>query len=296
MGSSLRHLEAGVWADPRFQALGKPLPNAQTLYLYLLSGPHTAQLPGLYRLGVAALAEELGWTVEDMRRIRDELTSAGLAFYDDDARVIYVPNALNVCPPTPECLPQWAPLLRLIPESPLRTRWCDDACALADQLDAFGDTFRSFCITVINGIPDLYISYKSIQNLSKKKNKSSPNDANGRNGANASDGAPAAEIIAYLNERSGKRYRHSSPASQRLISARWREGYRLDDFQAVIDGKCAEWRGTDFEKYLRPETLFSTKFEGYLNAKGCRRPDAQASGYRDLDDDAPSQEEIHDPA
>jgi len=45
------------------------------------------------------------------------------------------------------------------------------------------------------------------------------------------------------------------------------DGYKLEDFQTVISKKCAEWKGTDMEKYLRPETLFGTKFESYLNAK-----------------------------
>lgn len=45
------------------------------------------------------------------------------------------------------------------------------------------------------------------------------------------------------------------------------EGFNVDDFKAVIDKKCADWLKTDMEKYLRPETLFGTKFEGYLNEK-----------------------------
>ena len=43
------------------------------------------------------------------------------------------------------------------------------------------------------------------------------------------------------------------------------EGFTLDDFKQVVNNKVAEWKGTDMEKYLRPETLFGTKFEGYLN-------------------------------
>ena len=39
----------------------------------------------------------------------------------------------------------------------------------------------------------------------------------------------------------------------------------IDDFKTVIDKKADDWIGTDMEKYLRPETLFGTKFESYLN-------------------------------
>ena len=41
--------------------------------------------------------------------------------------------------------------------------------------------------------------------------------------------------------------------------------YSLDDFKTVIDKKCVDWMNTDMQKYLRPETLFGTKFESYLN-------------------------------
>lgn len=74
-------------------------------------------------------------------------------------------------------------------------------------------------------------------------------------------------IIEYLNIKSNSHYKYSTDKTQTLIKARIKEGFTLDDFKIVIDKKCEEWLGTDFEKFLRPETLFSNKFEGYLNQK-----------------------------
>ena len=78
-------------------------------------------------------------------------------------------------------------------------------------------------------------------------------------------------VIDYLNEkteRTGKeKYSSTSPKTQKLIKARLREKYELEDFKTVIDKKCKEWLGTDMEKYLRPETLFGNKFESYLKQK-----------------------------
>lgn len=74
-------------------------------------------------------------------------------------------------------------------------------------------------------------------------------------------------VLDYLNEKAGTNYRASSKATQQHIKARLAEGFKLDDFHTVIDKKCAEWLGTDFEKYLRPSTLFGSKFENYLNGK-----------------------------
>ena len=74
-------------------------------------------------------------------------------------------------------------------------------------------------------------------------------------------------IIDYLNEKVGTHYRATNKTTQKHINARLTEGYTYDDFKTVIDKKCAEWKGTSMEQYLRPETLFGTKFESYLNAK-----------------------------
>jgi uncharacterized phage protein (TIGR02220 family)/predicted phage replisome organizer len=73
------------------------------------------------------------------------------------------------------------------------------------------------------------------------------------------------DVIEYLNEKAGTRYKYNSDNTKDLIKARANEGYEYYDFTTVIDIKCAEWLNTDMSKYLRPITLFSNKFESYLN-------------------------------
>ena len=73
------------------------------------------------------------------------------------------------------------------------------------------------------------------------------------------------EIIEYLNQVTGSAYRSTSKTARKHISARFNEGFLLDDFKTVINVKSAEWSGTEMSKYLRPETLFGNKFESYLN-------------------------------
>ncbi|MDG6125129.1 conserved phage C-terminal domain-containing protein [Lactococcus formosensis] len=82
---------------------------------------------------------------------------------------------------------------------------------------------------------------------------------------------PYSEIISYLNEKAGRSFRNTD-ANKRLIKARWKEGYKLEDFQKVIDNKVLDWTGKTIngqpaEKYLQPSTLFGTKFDNYLNEK-----------------------------
>lgn len=74
-------------------------------------------------------------------------------------------------------------------------------------------------------------------------------------------------VIDYLNQKAGTAYRAGSKATQAHINARVAEGFTLEDFRKVIDNKVEDWKGTEWEKFLRPETLFGTKFESYLNAK-----------------------------
>lgn len=82
------------------------------------------------------------------------------------------------------------------------------------------------------------------------------------------DGVP--KIIDYLNERIGASYRSSTKKTKALIKARQAEGFVYQDFINVINKKAEEWMGTDMQQYLRPETLFGTKFESYLNQKVSR--------------------------
>lgn len=57
-----------------------------------------------------------------------------------------------------------------------------------------------------------------------------------------------------------------------LIRARWKEGFTLEDMKKVIDLKTTEWlHDSHWRNYLRPDTLFGTKFESYLNQKPMKK-------------------------
>jgi len=80
-------------------------------------------------------------------------------------------------------------------------------------------------------------------------------------------------IITYLNKKVGTAYKSSSKESQRLIKLRFKSGFTLEDFYKVIDNKYDDWFKTDMEQYLRPMTLFGTKFESYLNQVSNKKKD-----------------------
>lgn len=79
---------------------------------------------------------------------------------------------------------------------------------------------------------------------------------------------PYDSIIGYLNEKAGKNFKAKSKTTRRHIKARWAEDFREPDFRRVIDNQVVAWMGDPkMQEYLRPQTLFGSKFEGYLNSK-----------------------------
>ena len=92
-------------------------------------------------------------------------------------------------------------------------------------------------------------------------------------------------IVEYLNKKSGSNYRSSGAETKRHINARLAEGFTVEDFKTVIDKKCSEWVGTDMAQYLRPSTLFGTKFESYLNAPSKARKGKSGVAIKDIEED-----------
>ena len=74
------------------------------------------------------------------------------------------------------------------------------------------------------------------------------------------------DVVLYLNKKSNTNFRTGIKKTNSLIEARKKEGFTLDDFKTVIDKKSSQWlNDKKMSAYLRPETLFGTKFESYLN-------------------------------
>lgn len=94
---------------------------------------------------------------------------------------------------------------------------------------------------------------------------SQKSEVRSQNTENREQNLEVIEIINYLNSVCGTFYKYSSKKTKSLINARINEGFAINDFKIVIDKKFSEWNNTEYSKFLRPETLFSNKFEGYLN-------------------------------
>ena len=101
---------------------------------------------------------------------------------------------------------------------------------------------------------------------------------------------PYSEIVEYLNEKAEKRYQANTKDTQKYIKARIDEGFTVDDFKTVIDKKVVAWKGDPImDDYLRPQTLFGTKFESYLNERPAeqKRQPAKQNSFNNFQNSIP---------
>lgn len=116
-----RMLDVRIWCDEKFRSLTPLKPSGQALFLYLLCNPHTTSIPGLYRAGAGAMAEELGWSLIGFQRALKEVMGQGLVQADLKARVIFIANAIKYNKPqSPNVVRSWALHWDEIPECTLK--------------------------------------------------------------------------------------------------------------------------------------------------------------------------------
>lgn len=126
-----RKVYVRIWADETFNALSAAKPNAQTLWFYLLTGPHTNVIPGLFTAGEAAMAERLRWPLRDFRRCFAEIAEQQMARADWARHLVWLPKAVHYnVPENPNVAKSWRTAMAEIPE-----------CALQREAEAFLDEF-----------------------------------------------------------------------------------------------------------------------------------------------------------
>ena len=104
------------------------------------------------------------------------------------------------------------------------------------------------------------------RNEIRKTSDSNPTN-NNINNNNIIDNNIYSLVIDYFNKKTGKKYRANTKDIQKLIKARIKEEYTIEDFYKVIDNKVKTWlHDKKMSYYLRPKTLFAgDNFQNYLN-------------------------------
>lgn len=140
-----RKIEIRTWADDKFLTLSSPSPNGQTLWFYLLTGPHTNSIPGLFVIGKSALAEALKWDETDdlldgFRKAFQELLDAKMIRFDQKTRLVWIPKAIKYnLPESPNVIRSWKGQVRELPESILLT---EALCSIRNTVYGMGEGFQ----------------------------------------------------------------------------------------------------------------------------------------------------------
>lgn len=141
-----RKVSTRMWGDEKFRQLSRPQPNGQSLWQYLITGPHTTAVPGLFSAGEAQLAERLEWPLPAFRRIWKEIHAAEMGVADWKSCVVWLPNAIrHNAPESPNVVIGWKDALDELPACPLRDRALADMdtfLASVGETEAYRKAFR----------------------------------------------------------------------------------------------------------------------------------------------------------
>ena len=264
-----RIVDTSFWTDGKVDEFS---PEDKYFMLYLLTNPFSTQL-GIYEISIKQVAFQLGYSMDTVKVLIDRFeNNYNMILFSSETNEIAIKNFLRHSiikggAPVRDCLIKE---IKKVKNRDLIAR----VFAHIKDSEALNETVRRIIeeYEEKNGAL-LYSNEKDNENENDNENEVSYHDT-----YNDSFKEQLSQIISYLNEKTGSMYKTTTKKTQSCVKARLAEGFTVDDFKTVIDKKCAEWIGDEkMEKFLRPETLFGTKFEGYLNAKVSKKQEGSAA-------------------
>jgi hypothetical protein len=249
--SRYRKVDPKMWGDAKFRALTPPPPCGQSLWVYLLTGPATTSLPGLFHAGRARLAEELGWSLEGFDKAFLEVSLEGLAKADWNALVVWVPNAkkYNV-PENPNVVKHWQDHWDSVPECSLKLEaWH----VLRDFTEALGKGFaQAFLEACRKPCPKTMPNQEQEQEQDPDQRSGSDEPASPTSRSDGpaqqtllADDAPASDperevyehyLAGWRRVIHGNRLPKFSTERRRKVRARLAEKWSVADLKLAVDG------------------------------------------------------------
>lgn len=235
-----RIVSTNVWTDSK--VVEKFSPEDKLFWVYLLTNPHTTML-GIYELPIKTAAFHLGYSKETIAVLLDRFeTSYGLIKRSETTGEIAIKNYLRH-----SIITGGKPVMDSLMKDESRVKDKTLVQYVFENIesydpDSINETVKEFMSRVLG-------ETEKVEAEPPEKKET-----------------PIKDIVAYLNEVCGTRYRASSQNTVKHINARLNDGFIFEDFKKVIDWKAQNWMGDKkMQEFLRPQTLFGTKFEGYLN-------------------------------
>lgn len=248
--SKYRQVQVSFWQDAFVLDL---TPEEKYFYIYLMTNSKATQI-GIYELPKRIIETETGYNRETVEKLLQRFVDYKKIEYNDPTKEIYINNwAKHNWNNSPKIVTRVEKELSEIKHLPFVEKYLKTV-----------DTIKSDDVSIQYQYPMDTKEKDKDKEKDKEKDKDYLSDSPNQDDASI----PYLEIVSYLNKKCITRFRDSSSKTRTLIRARFKEGFTLPDFFKVIDIKTEEWlKDSQMNQYLRPETLFGTKFESYLNQK-----------------------------
>ena len=265
-----RNIHVSFWTDRKVSE--EFTAEERFLFLYLLTNPLT-NMCGCYEIGYKAMSNDTGLTVAKVKQVVKNLMDHKVISYNETTGEVLLVNWYRY---------NWTgsdKIKRLIASEveTIKTKQYRDY--LNEKLNG-KDTLSIGYRYPIKNTFSLYVS-DSVTDTVIDSNTVKDTDSGSGEDIETPAEYPYKAVIDCLNKSAGTQYRDKSKDTRKHIKARFDDGFTLADFENVIQKKCAEWMGTDMEKYLRPSTLFGSKFESYLNQAAKPTKQDHAKGQYD---------------
>ena len=229
-----RNVYLSFWSDPKVE--DDFTPEDKFFYLYLLTNPQT-NLCGCYEVSLSQMSKQTGYTKDTLLRLleRFEMMHEVIRFNKSTKEILIL---------------NW-----------YKYNWSTSQATLKGVVKVASsikcNEFKEYVLETVQQVASKSVSdfkMEAFEEYLTSENESIPN-------INI-----IKDVINYLNDKLGTRYNYQTKNTQRHINARIAEGAKFEDFKTVIDQKYNDWYSDKkMRTYLRPETLFGTKFESYLN-------------------------------
>ena len=242
-----RNVSMTFWTDSK--VVDEFTADDRYFYLYLFTNPHT-NLCGCYEISVRQMSYETGLSAAKVRTLIKRMSDVhGVIRYCNETKELILVNWHKY---------NWTESEKF--RKPLLKEINNIKC----------EAFKSYLLDVFKGENPYAIDTVSIPYSygSDTTVSVSVSDTVSDTVSITDTDTDVNEIVNYLNEMCGTAYKPGTRKTKDQINARLKEGFTVDDFKTVIYKKAKQWMNDPkMCKYLRPETLFSTKFESYLNEK-----------------------------
>lgn len=249
-----RQIHVNFWLDGYVYTLKR---TEKLFFLYLLTNSHTTQC-GVYEINKPVISAEIGIKVSEIDEILNKLQSSNKVLIDGDEILLVNWNKYNFIK-SPKVIGLIQTELKSIKSDKFRTI-IETMITTGNYTVSIPYRYHTDTVPIPPAREEVEIEIEEEEEIEEETNTV---------GRKISKLEFTGKVLSYLNKAKGLSdsvgYSNIGCNSKWILNRLVESNYTLEDFYLVIDSKVREWlKDPERKKYLRPETLFGTKFQSYL--------------------------------